>query len=110
LNEDLNPFAVRGPELLPSEFAEADSLPSISITMSKSTYGIGDTVTASEFRLKNGGSSAATVELKVWLGLPQGSPLSFINLGSDGSLSLAGGVDFNLGPLTLFSVTSSRHL
>lgn len=80
--------------------------PLLEITISKPTYGNGDTVTATEFRLENG-SAAAPCELKVWLGVPGIAPIGVLNLGSDGSFVLPSNLDVDLGALTLFPVSVS---
>jgi hypothetical protein len=81
--------------------------PILEITMSAATYVNGATVTATEFRLKNLGSEAVEVELGVWLGIPGISPISILNLGADGSVTIASGFDQNLGPVSLFLVDAS---
>lgn len=86
---------------------EANALVSIIIQMSKTTFTNGETVTATEFRLRNPGAEAAKVEAKVWLRIPGLAPVSILNLGSDGTFSLPAGLDQNLGPVTLFTVTSN---
>lgn len=89
--------------------ALAASLPStlLDITMNKSTYVNGDNVTASGFRLKNTGSSAAAVELKVWLGVPGAAPIAILNLGPDGSFVIPAAFDHEFGPLGLFTVAGT---
>lgn len=57
--------------------------------------------------MKNLGTVTTKVELKVWLTIPGMAPISFLNLGGDGSLTIPTGANQNLGPLTLFNVTSS---
>ena len=79
---------------------------SLEIEMSKTTYGNGDVVTATDFRLKNPGTAPGKVELKVSLIIPGMDPISVLNLGSDGSFQLPAGTNQNLGPLTFFTVSS----
>lgn len=79
--------------------------PTFSITMTQSTYTNGQTVTASEFRLKNAGAQTP-VNVRVWLTVPGVGDVTLISIGSDGSFQLPGNVDVNLGPLSLFTVTS----
>jgi C1A family cysteine protease len=76
------------------------------ITMNKTTYTNGDTVSATEFRLQNTGSTPASVELKVWLAGPGIAPIQLLNLGANSSFVLPAGFDQNLGPLSLFVVSS----
>lgn len=80
--------------------------PILEITMSKSIYGNGDTVAATEFRLENLGSAIAA-ELKVWLAGPGINPIGLFNLGSYGSFVMPASFDYDFGPLPLFTVTSS---
>jgi glucose/arabinose dehydrogenase len=79
---------------------------SLEIQMSNSRYLEGETVTATEFRVENTRATIAKVELKVWLKVPGLQPISFLNLGGDGSALLPAGTNQNLGPFSLFAVTS----
>ena len=76
--------------------------PICDIQMSKSNYNIGDTVTATTFRLANPSSEPVAVEWKVWLVPAALPPVSVINVGADGSVILPPGSDFDFGPLSLF--------
>jgi hypothetical protein len=74
--------------------------------MSKTTYGAGDTVTVTEFGLRNTGSGTGKIELKSWQTQPTGERTAFMNVGDDGSLAFPGNLDLNVGPIGLFAVTS----
>lgn len=65
----------------------------------------GDTVTARVFRLANPGTEGIAVELKSWLEVPSFDPVSLINEGADNSLVLPVGLDVDIGPVPLFTVT-----
>jgi hypothetical protein len=67
----------------------------------------GESIVWTEFRLRNPGAAAVNVESKVFLIIPSIEPISIVNLGADGSFALPGGLNQNLGPLTLLSITSS---
>jgi hypothetical protein len=84
----------------------AATAPILQITMNKSTYIDGDTITASEFRLQNLGTTPTVCELKVWLGVPGIAPISVLNLGADGSFTIPAGFNQNFGPLNLLTVSS----
>ena len=76
----------------------------LDIQMSQTTYFNGNIVTASEFRLKNETAQNEKVEVKVWLRIPGMSPISILNLGSDGTFVVAANFDQNFGPITLFQM------
>lgn len=80
--------------------------PSVDITMSQPSYINGDTVTASEFRIRNLGITAVPAEIKVWLGVPGMAPITLVNIGYDGAFSFPPGINSNLGPWSLFSVSA----
>jgi hypothetical protein len=75
--------------------------------MTQATYGNGDAITARVFRFANGNVKPAQFELKIWLGAPGIPPISFVNAGANGSLSLPAGFDRDLGPLHLFTVSAA---
>ena len=75
------------------------------IQLSQPVYIDGNVVTATTLRAANTGTAAAQVEVKMWFEGPGISPVSFLNLGADGSLQLPPGFDTNLGPLQLFTVS-----
>jgi hypothetical protein len=84
--------------------------PTFEITMSKSVYTVGDTVTATEFRIKNPSPTASQpVRLRIWLEPPDASGLGIvdlINVGGDGSFTIPANADANLGPVSLFPITA----
>jgi DNA-binding beta-propeller fold protein YncE len=84
--------------------------PIFRIDLNQTSYVLGETVTASQFRLENPTSVAAAVEIKIWLKMPGMTASSILNLGVDGSLALPAGFDQNLGPLSLFVVNASMPL
>ena len=81
------------------------TVPTFTITMNKSTYSNGETVTATEFRVKNPGA-ATPVNLRVWVKVPGVGEVTLISVGSDGSFQLPANIDVNLGPLSLFTVSA----
>jgi photosystem II stability/assembly factor-like uncharacterized protein len=82
-------------------------VPTFTITMSKSSYGAGDTITATEFRVKNPATTATPVKMRVWLKVPTVGEVDVVNVGADGTFSLPANVDANLGPLSLATITAS---
>jgi hypothetical protein len=80
--------------------------PECDIQLDQAAYIDGDTVTADVFRVANTTGVPIAVELKVWQGLPDMPPISFFNIGSDGSTVLPAGADIDRGPWPLLTVTS----
>jgi hypothetical protein len=80
--------------------------PTVAITMSKSLYVEGDTVSATEFRIRNSGGNTP-IGLRVWLQVPGVGAVDLLSIGSDGSFQLPGAIDVNLGPLSLFLVSAA---
>ncbi len=76
--------------------------PVCDIQMSQESYTAGDIVTASVFRISNPDIDSVSVELAVWLKVPAISPISFVNVGADGSVVFPSGFDQDYGPLPLF--------
>ena len=113
LSEDLNPFSVAGAATQPATEGEAEAdatLPSVDIALNQAMYTAGDTVMTTRFRLKNPGSAAVAVEVKIWRGTPNAAPTSSFNVGADGSFSLPAAFDQELGPITLFTVAANMAL
>ncbi len=81
--------------------ATEDLIPYSDIRMSQQIYTPGDTVAASVLRIGNPGPNPVSVEWKVWLETPFGSPLSIVNIGAGGTFVLPAGFDQNFGPLPL---------
>ena len=75
------------------------------IQMSQPSYGTGDTVTALSLRLANTGSTPVPIEIKSWFEVPGLPPITFANLGADGSVALPAGFNLDIGPLALATVT-----
>ncbi|PYV19728.1 MAG: hypothetical protein DMG07_01325 [Acidobacteria bacterium] len=84
----------------------APSVASWVITMSKSTYGIGDTITATEFGPRSGAASTA-VRIEITLTVPTIGKVILVDIGGDGSFVLPANTNVNLGPLQLVAVASS---
>lgn len=80
------------------------TFPVCDLELSQPSYVTGETVTAQSFRLANPGPEAVSVEIKAWFAFPTTEPVSVINIGADGSLSLPAGLDLDLGPLPLLPV------
>jgi hypothetical protein len=74
------------------------------VQLSRTTYGNGDDVVVSRFRIANIGAVPVPIELKIWLGVPGFSPVSLVNAGANGSLVLPVGFDYDPDPYTLFQV------
>ncbi|PYV08264.1 MAG: hypothetical protein DMG07_26320 [Acidobacteria bacterium] len=124
LSEDIHSFSIGGAAAIPSQAgggtktcaapttlsaSGTDFTPSVQVTMTRSGYGIGETVTASAFRLSNTGSSSGQVEFKLWLSPPNADPAVLLNAGADGSLSFPAMLDTDLGPLSFFTVTETAE-
>ncbi len=76
------------------------------IELTQGIYQIGDTVEANVFRLTNASQETQFFEWKLWLESPDLSILSLVNMGSDMSLALPGGFDFDFavfGNIQLFT-------
>jgi hypothetical protein len=75
--------------------------------VNQNAYSNGESVQLSTLRFANLGNTVAATEIKVWLGLPGGTNVTFVNAGADGSIALSPGLDINLGPVTLFQVNAA---
>jgi hypothetical protein len=73
----------------------------IDIRMSKESYGAGETVAASGYRLSNPSHSSQSVELKTWMSAAGVNPISVGNVGADGLYVLPPGLDEEYGPVDL---------
>ena len=91
---------------LPISFStfSTNFIPSVDLTMSKSSYSEGNDVTACILRVRNTGSEAGKVEVKIWLASRNADPTAIMNFGADGSVTFPGNLDVPLAPLTLFTV------
>jgi hypothetical protein len=81
--------------------------PKLDLKTSKAVYSVGDTVTASVFRVRNPEAKAVPVHLQVWLEVPTIGRVSLINIGSDGRFSLPASIDANAGPISLITISES---
>jgi len=81
-------------------------LPGCAIQLNQTTFVNGDQVIAQIVQVTNPSSKPQSIEFKLWFKVPQGSPISFANGGADGSVVLPAGFNRNVGPLSLFTVTS----
>jgi hypothetical protein len=86
--------------------AEQITRPECDIQMLQTSYIDGETVTIDVMRFANQTSNPISVEMKMWLGFPNGS-ISVINVGADGAVVLPAGFDRDLGPAPLFVVSPS---
>lgn len=75
------------------------------IQLSQPVYDNGNVVTATTLRLANSGTATVPVELKIWIEGPGLAPISYANVGADGSMQLPPGFNQNFGPVQLFTVT-----
>lgn len=87
--------------------AALDAKPGLFITLNKTTYVNADTLIAQSFKLVDPLPINVPVELKVWLGAPGIGSLSVFNIGADGSFTLPAGLQAELGPLTLGTITAA---
>ena len=60
---------------------------------------------AKHLRLVNGGALPVAVEVGLWFEGPTISPMTYVNVGADGSFVLSTGFDRDFGPITLFQVS-----
>jgi hypothetical protein len=84
-----------------------DTTPMFEVTMSQPVYVTGDRITATQFRPKNPGPSPVPIHLKIWLVVPTIGEVVLVEFGADGSSSMPGNLDVNLGPVSVVSVTAS---
>jgi hypothetical protein len=88
-------------------FSVTTPQPIVTIELNRNTFLPGDAVEASLVRFENPRSTPAPVEVKLWLEMAGSSPISILNIGADGAVTLPAGVQFDLGPVKLFDVGSS---
>jgi hypothetical protein len=86
---------------------EDSSPPFVDITMSRSSYAVGEDVTATAIQISNPSLNPRKIRLELWLSVPGLGALTLLDLGSDGSLVLPTALSANAGPLSLFRVTST---
>ena len=79
------------------------------VTMSKSSYNIGDDVVITSLRFANVQSTPVATRLRLQLQLPPNINVlvNAIDVGADGSFSIPGNFDNQLGPVTMFRLTST---
>jgi hypothetical protein len=77
------------------------------VTMSKSSYRNGDAVVISSLRFANFQSTPVATRLRLQLQLPPNINVlvNAIDVGADGSFSIPGNFDNQLGPVTMFTMT-----
>jgi N-acetylneuraminic acid mutarotase len=80
------------------------------VSVNQQSYETGQDVIASRIRVANLAKQSVKVELKAWVEGPPSSPATpVLNLGATGSLTLPPGVDTDLAPIPLFSVTTETN-
>ena len=70
-------------------------LPEIEVNaeMSAFDYSVGDTISVTDFSVRNSGKEAASVEVKLWLESGEIDPVPLLHMGADGNLVLGPGAD-----------------
>lgn len=68
-------------------------------------YTVGDTLTLGSYQLVNPGAESVAVELKAWMVTPL-NVLTITNVGADGAAVLPPGLDIELGPIAIFTVSA----
>lgn len=81
--------------------------PVCDMQLNQTTFVNGNTGVAQVLRVANPGAVAVQVEGKIWFEVPGMAPVSFINVGADGSVTLPPGSSTDIGPRTLFTVNST---
>jgi hypothetical protein len=86
----------------------ADPKPAtVNATIGKTTYAAGDTITASELRLKNPNASALAVRLRIWFVVPSVGEHTLLDTGAQASFMLPANLDVDFGPIQLIPVGAS---
>ena len=75
--------------------------------LNQSSFADGEAITANVFRLANRTGDSITLVLKIYLRVPDASPISVTNLGADGGFVLPADTDVDLGPILLGTVTAA---
>ncbi len=78
-----------------------EPVPGCEIELSQEIYVNGDTIMADVFRLSNPTAERVALEVKVWLGRPDETVRSIVNIGAYGFFRVPAETDFDLGPLWL---------
>ena len=77
------------------------------VRVNQASYTIGEEVQAESIRIANLAAQPVKLELKAWVDVPLPSPvMPVLNLGATGLLTLQPGIDVDLAPMQLFSVTA----
>lgn len=80
--------------------------PTLDLALNKYTYVTGDSVSTTDFRIRNPGSKSRAVEIKLFLVYPEAGPVNMLSLGADGSFKLPPNLDQSIGSITLMTITS----
>jgi hypothetical protein len=76
------------------------------IQLNTTTAVNGDQVIAQVVRLGNANTTSLPVELKLWIDIPGAAPVSFLRIGADGSVAFPAGLNVNIGPIPLFTISA----
>ncbi len=95
------PFDIVMSPYEPLRQIDLEPKPECEIELSQDTYVDGDTIMASVFRLSNPTAERVALEVKVWLGKPNESVKSIVNIGAYGFFRVLPETDIDLGPLWL---------
>jgi hypothetical protein len=88
-------------------FVQSAGVAACNVTLNKTSFVNGDTITIQSWRISNLTSNALPIELKLWLEIPGAPAFGIINLGANGSFVLPAGFDQDLGSFPLVLVTAS---
>ncbi len=107
LEEKIKPFSLltRMEKSSAQEPGSEVPLLDVQFNFSNALYTYGETVSLEQFRIENMASSVATIELKLWLEIPDKDPVPVYSMGADGSFILTPGAEMNLKPFVSFKVT-----
>ena len=77
------------------------------IELNQAAFVNGEQVVAQVFRIGNSAPTGLAIEWKIWFEAPGISPIRYNNGGADGSVVIPAGLNVNLGPTPLFTVSPS---
>ena len=80
--------------------------PTCEVVMDQGSYAPGEVATASVLRIDNPSSEPYPIELKVWLGLPDGRQVPARNEGAQGDLGVPALHSQDFGPLAILGITA----